>query len=88
MRRQSDVSLSQHYWKQRHAVTAAARNESIHPVLVFVFTPCGKGGGNFATVYFSLWLEVVFGMVIDLTDAALHQRNADIQTQEKSAVIN
>lgn len=44
MRRQSDVSLSQHYWKQRHAVTAAARNEFIHPDLVFVFTPCAKGG--------------------------------------------
>lgn len=38
----------------------------------FLFSPHVEKGGKFTTVYFSLWLEVVFGMVIDLTYVALH----------------
>lgn len=38
----------------------------------FWFSPRVEKEGNFTTVYFSLRLEVVFGMVIDLTYVALH----------------
>lgn len=81
MRRQSDVSLSQHYWKQ-HAVTAAARKEFIHPAKVFVFTLCGKGG----KLHNCLFVLVVQSCFWD-GDRSNLRGSADNWAQDKSVTV-
>lgn len=79
MRMRSDVSLSQHYWKQRCL-------EWIHsPSLGLCFHPVWRRRETSNVFVFFLWLEAVF-WAGDGAFVALRHRKAANRAQDKSSV--